>query len=718
LVSLLGEKLIGKDGTEIHTSDALGNKAACILYFSAHWCPPCRGFTPAFAAAYEAYRASSGQDAEVVFVSWDRDADQFKEYFAGMPWLALPYESELRKSLGQKFEVNGIPGLVALGPDGAQIVYEGGEDLGSLVSVHKGEAFPMTREHVQKLGEAASNLKVEVCKELSVGGLLPLLRAPGEGAKEIGLAETLASCDHLALLFSDGDLEDGTYKAIANMQREVNGAGEHKRLGVLYIGYTRYNDFCDHHALFEKHQTQFCGLLEPAEDIKDRLGKLPSQGGIQAPHLIVLGKNDKGTLEVLLDDPGCQKAQQAGAKGYPWTAARLAELKAAEEARVEALKQKQANLQILKGSSDSVLGKDGKEVKVDALAALGPDAVIGLYFSAHWCPPCRGFTPVLAKCYKELKESGKNFEVVFVSGDKDEEAFQEYFNEMPWLALPFSDRDLKQDLNKVFQVNGIPTLVLLKADGTLITDEGRDAISFGAEFFPWSPEDMERGQAEAQKKEQEKAAAAIADEAKALEEQTATGGPVLKRLRGSPGTALAHVISSRTVEFFEFATLGAPDSLATSGVLYYEVEICKGLGIPQVGFAAPGFVTCDEGTGEGVGDDKLSWGFDGVRKLAWYGGDAAWDCSWAEGDVIGFAANIEAGKIAVSKNGTWSESPLGVFFENDVIKSGVYPCMTAGHGYTIRYNLDGSSHGDYKYGPPPADVWTAAAKTANAGYPA
>jgi len=32
--------------------------------------------------------------------------------------------------------------------------------------------------------------------------------------------------------------------------------------------------------------------------------------------------------------------------------------------------------------------------KVTAEAALG-GKVVGLYFSAHWCPPCRQFTPVL-----------------------------------------------------------------------------------------------------------------------------------------------------------------------------------------------------------------------------------------------------------------------------------------------------------------------------------
>jgi len=49
----------------------------------------------------------------------------------------------------------------------------------------------------------------------------------------------------------------------------------------------------------------------------------------------------------------------------------------------------------------------------------------------------------------ELKDAGKNFEAVFVSADKDEDAFKEYMAEMPWLAVPFSERDLCKDLNKV-----------------------------------------------------------------------------------------------------------------------------------------------------------------------------------------------------------------------------------------------------------------------------
>ena len=72
--------------------------------------------------------------------------------------------------------------------------------------------------------------------------------------------------------------------------------------------------------------------------------------------------------------------------------------------------------------------------------------MVGLYFSAHWCPPCKGFTPKLADAYQELIGLGKSFEIVFLSSDKSEDAFKEYFNEMPWVALPFTKRDLKTKL--------------------------------------------------------------------------------------------------------------------------------------------------------------------------------------------------------------------------------------------------------------------------------
>lgn len=98
---------------------------------------------------------------------------------------------------------------------------------------------------------------------------------------------------------------------------------------------------------------------------------------------------------------------------------------------------------------------------------------------------------MLASFYRDFiqKEKGKNFEIVFVSSDRDNGSFAEYFSEMPWLALPFADRDRKQKLSQQFRVTGIPCLVILGPDGQLITSEGVEDVSNDPEGanFPWKP---------------------------------------------------------------------------------------------------------------------------------------------------------------------------------------------------------------------------------------
>jgi len=117
--------------------------------------------------------------------------------------------------------------------------------------------------------------------------------------------------------------------------------------------------------------------------------------------------------------------------------------------------------------------------------------VIGLYFSAHWCPPCRSFTPTLVGAYKEHLKA-KGLEIIFVSSDRDQASFLEYYSTMPWLAIPNGDKR-KDKLSKKFGVQGIPMLVLFDAQtGETITTEGRGAVSgdaTGAEF-PWFPKPL------------------------------------------------------------------------------------------------------------------------------------------------------------------------------------------------------------------------------------
>jgi len=279
--ALFGDTLLTKDGDK-PTEQVLGGKTAVGVYFSAHWCPPCRGFTPKLAEMYaDAFR---GKGMEIVFVSSDRDADSFKEYFAEMPWCALPYDRrEAKEALSKKFKVKGIPMFVVLGPDGEVITTDG---RSAVSEDPKGERYPW--------------------------------RPPT--------------------------------------------------------------------------------AAEKAKGVLDALG----------PELV------------------------AKAEGKP----------------------------------------------------------LGLYFSAHWCPPCRGFTPKLSEHYTSgLRDK---MEIIFVSSDRDQASFDEYFKEMPWLALPYEDRAAKDKLSKACGVEGIPCFAVFQPDGTLVTTDGRSKVQSDpkGETFPegWLPQ--------------------------------------------------------------------------------------------------------------------------------------------------------------------------------------------------------------------------------------
>lgn len=119
-----------------------------------------------------------------------------------------------------------------------------------------------------------------------------------------------------------------------------------------------------------------------------------------------------------------------------------------------------------------------EKVSVDTLHGK----VVGIYFSAHWCGPCRAFTPKLVDFHKDMVQDDKPFEIIFVSSDKSEDAMYDYMkeNKMPWLAVPY-DSKLKGALSSKYGVSGIPMLVIIDEKGKIITKNGRGAISSDGE---------------------------------------------------------------------------------------------------------------------------------------------------------------------------------------------------------------------------------------------
>lgn len=108
----------GKGATEARpTAEVLAGKRRVLLYHSAHWCPPCRSFTPLFATVYEDAVEAGSEDVAVVFVSLDNSKAHFEEYYGSMPWAAVPYEHAGRSRISPAYGVSGIPAVTVL--DGA-----------------------------------------------------------------------------------------------------------------------------------------------------------------------------------------------------------------------------------------------------------------------------------------------------------------------------------------------------------------------------------------------------------------------------------------------------------------------------------------------------------------------------------------------------------------------------------------------------------------------
>ena len=114
--------------------------------------------------------------------------------------------------------------------------------------------------------------------------------------------------------------------------------------------------------------------------------------------------------------------------------------------------------------------KNGNLVPLDE-SELAQKKIYGLYFSAHWCGPCRKFTPTLVEYYNKIVGEHPEFEVIFVSSDKSGDAMGTYMSEagMPWPAVEFSKLANVPTLKK-YAGDGIPDLVIVDTTGKVLAD--------------------------------------------------------------------------------------------------------------------------------------------------------------------------------------------------------------------------------------------------------
>lgn len=132
---------------------------------------------------------------------------------------------------------------------------------------------------------------------------------------------------------------------------------------------------------------------------------------------------------------------------------------------------KDLNPKSLIGTSVANFGlkdKDGKAYNVKDIVA-GKKYIL-VDFWASWCGPCRKEIPNLKTAYAEY--AAKGFEILSISIDKDEKAWQKALTQenMQWHNLLDDDK-----VSKSFNVKTIPATYLVDSKGVIIGDNLRGA---------------------------------------------------------------------------------------------------------------------------------------------------------------------------------------------------------------------------------------------------
>ena len=70
-------------------------------------------------------------------------------------------------------------------------------------------------------------------------------------------------------------------------------------------------------------------------------------------------------------------------------------------------------------------------------SALSDAKAVGLYFSAKGDAKCAKFNAMLLTSHAVYLKNDHGIEIVFVSRDKTEEAFKEFYQPMRWKAVPY-----------------------------------------------------------------------------------------------------------------------------------------------------------------------------------------------------------------------------------------------------------------------------------------
>ena len=102
-----------------------------------------------------------------------------------------------------------------------------------------------------------------------------------------------------------------------------------------------------------------------------------------------------------------------------------------------------------------------------------------LYHSASWWGGCKSVTKQLVSINKKNLKLGdkKKFQIVLVDYDRSEKGLEGYLksSKMSWPAIKLDQKKSVSELTSLGETGFIPNIVLLKPDGTMVSNK-RDVV--------------------------------------------------------------------------------------------------------------------------------------------------------------------------------------------------------------------------------------------------
>ncbi|XP_065849936.1 probable nucleoredoxin 3 [Euphorbia lathyris] len=281
----------------------------------------------------------------------------------------------------------------------------------------------------------------------------------------------LSSCDGkiICLFFSANWCRPCKTFAPQLVQLYNSLKGDDKKLEIVFVSFDRDEEG------FNEHFKCMPWLAVPFDvDLHRQLSNVYCVHRI--PSILSLGPDG-----IRIEDDLIEMIEDYGSEAFPFTRKRREELRAIDEVKRQGGRLEEL---LARRGRDYVISRNSTKMLVSELVGK----IIGLYFGAHWCPPSRAFTSQLIEVYNELRATKDGcLEIILVSTDRDIKEFNTNLSNMPWLAIPYEDTTRRKDLCRIFNIKGIPTLVIIGEDGKTRSRDARGMISsYGANAFPFT----------------------------------------------------------------------------------------------------------------------------------------------------------------------------------------------------------------------------------------